>query len=103
MLRQHGGYKAAKQKQGLTAQLDAALKSFDEQQAKTKLILHSKALAADTSDSVCFSSLTWRNGVATVTFARDGKTYEYDVSRKEFLEWRADNEGLGEWFNRVLR
>jgi hypothetical protein len=61
-----------------------------------------KTLVA-TNESDCFDELTWRNGVATATFAKGGGagTYEYEVTLDEFLEWCAGS--LGEYFNAEIR
>jgi hypothetical protein len=59
-----------------------------------------KTLVA-TNESDCFDSLTWRNGIATATFAKDGSVYEYDVDLDAFIEWCGDS--LGEYFNAEIR
>jgi hypothetical protein len=41
--------------------------------------------------------LTWKNGIATAVFAKDGSTYQYEVSRDEFEDWISGSQGG--WFN----
>ena len=55
-----------------------------------------------TTPSTCFDDLSWDDGVATATFAKDGSVYEYEMSEEEFLEW-ADDDSLGGYFNDVVR
>ena len=50
-----------------------------------------------TNASTCFESLTWKDGIATAVFAKNGATYQYEVSRDEFRDWIAGS--LGQWFN----
>lgn len=53
--------------------------------------------------STCFSSLTWKNGIATATFAKGGGlgTYEYECTRQEFKDWIAESQGG--YFNENIR
>lgn len=52
--------------------------------------------------SACFVELYYEGGIATATFAKDGTTYDYPMSRSEFREW-ADDESLGGFFNLFVR
>ena len=61
--------------------------------------------------SSCFASLEWSDGVAYASFHRGGAIdYQYQMSRKEFLEWIGDGtvkgigtSSLGEEFNDWVR
>jgi hypothetical protein len=59
----------------------------------------SKVLEADTSDSTCFDSLVYQNGVVTASFIGPGAgIYDYDVTLAEAREW-FDDPSLGGFFN----
>jgi hypothetical protein len=53
-------------------------------------------------ESSCFDDVRWKDGVASVTFAKDGAQYQYDMSRADFKEW-ADSGSLGDFFNAEIR
>jgi hypothetical protein len=55
-----------------------------------------------TTPSNCFDDLSWEDGVATASFAKDGRVYDYEMSKEEFLEW-ADDDSLGGYFNDNVR
>jgi hypothetical protein len=55
-----------------------------------------------TTPSTCFDDLSWEDGVASGTFVKGGQTYDYEMSREEFLEW-ADDDSLGGYFNDNVR
>ena len=60
-----------------------------------------KTLVA-TMPSTCFDSLTWRDGVATAVFAKDGSVYDYPMDVDDFLDW-ANSGSLGKTFNDEIR
>lgn len=60
------------------------------------------AIEADTSNSTCFDSLEWEDGIATATFLKDGTTYDYPMSRSDFRDWIED-DSLGGYFNDMVR
>jgi hypothetical protein len=51
--------------------------------------------------STCFSDLSWKAGIATGVFARDGSEYEWPCDRETFIEWCGDS--LGQFFNAEIR
>jgi hypothetical protein len=58
-----------------------------------------KTLVADTSQSSCFDSLTYRDGVVTASFANPTVgVWDYDVDLATAREWFAD-PSLGGYFN----
>jgi hypothetical protein len=61
-----------------------------------------KTIVADVGDSECFTDLRFRNGEAFATFARDGSSYSYEMSRADFREWM-DADSLGKFFNSFIR
>jgi hypothetical protein len=72
--KQLAGFEAYRQKQVNQAVADAAPK-------------HAR-LIADGEDSTCLERLTWKDGIATATFFRGGQiTYDYPMSRDQFVEW----------------
>lgn len=60
-----------------------------------------KTLVA-TAPSTCFDSLTWKDGVATAVFAKDGSVYDYPMDVDDFLDW-ANSGSLGKTFNDGIR
>jgi hypothetical protein len=71
---QLAGFEAYRQKQVNQAVANAAPK-------------HAR-LIADGEDSTCLERLTWKDGIATATFFRGGQiTYDYPMSRDEFVDW----------------
>lgn len=53
-------------------------------------------------NSKCFSDLAYSGGEVVATFARDGSTYTYPMSKREALEW-FDDESAGQFFNAFVR
>jgi hypothetical protein len=62
-----------------------------------------KELKADTSGSTCFTSLKYKDGVVSATFANPTVgTWEYEMSRADAKEW-FDDPSLGGFFNANIR
>ena len=58
-----------------------------------------KTLVADTSNSSCFDSLVYRNGIVTASFVGPAAgEWDYDVDLATAREWFAD-PSLGGFFN----
>ncbi|HUE11650.1 MAG TPA: hypothetical protein VMQ54_11955 [Steroidobacteraceae bacterium] len=71
--------------------------------APAKRPSRAKTLTADTSDSECFDSLTYKNGVVTASFIGPAAgVWEYSMSRAEAAEWFSD-DSLGGYFNDNVR
>jgi len=63
----------------------------------------SKTLVADTSNSECFDSLTYTDGVVTASFSGPAAgIWEYDVDLATAREW-FDDDSLGGYFNDQIR
>lgn len=62
-----------------------------------------QTLVADQASS-CFDDLRYSQSAGGVfaTFAKDGSSYFYPMSRADAVEW-FDDESLGEYFNEVVR
>ncbi len=62
-----------------------------------------KTLSADCSGSTCFSSLKYRDGIVTASFANPTVgDWEFEMSLKEAREWFGD-DSLGGYFNSNVR
>jgi hypothetical protein len=70
---------------------------------KPKRASRAKTLVADTSDSTCFDSLVYRNGVVTASFIGPAAgVWDYDVDLATAREWFAD-PSLGGYFNDQIK
>lgn len=68
----------------------------------TKRKSRARPLIADVSGSKCFSDLRWSKNQVFATFARDGSSYSYPMSRKEAKAWFGA-ESLGQYFDENIR
>jgi hypothetical protein len=92
------------------AELDAAMKQVgrtisDRIKSEVGKEKRSRGELVWLGDSTCFAELEYsrEDGGVFATFAKDGSTYFYPMSRSEAAEWFEDAPSQGQFFNAEIR